>query len=245
MKRIILPALLVSNILVSKNVTPESIIISEETLEGFDPKRGMDEPEKAENDQVLTPIVYKKDSSAERFKMVDYNEMYNIYQVENIFQSLQQNPIKEEMLSKREVLSPEQDACAISESLLKEAKHHLGKRYVWGAVGPSRFDCSGFTSYVCKKNGITIPRTSIMQAKVGKKVSKKNLKAGDLIFFDTSKHHKGYVNHVGIYLGDHKFIHASSAKKKVMISSLDKAFYNNRFKWGRRVGQKQMSDTIE
>ncbi len=120
-------------------------------------------------------------------------------------------------------------------ALPKTAKKHLGKRYVWGATGPYRFDCSGFTSYVCKKNGVCIPRTSINQSKVGKYVSRGNLVAGDLIFFDTSKRRKGYVNHVGIYIGNNKFIHASSAKKKVVVTSLNKPFYKSRFKWGRRV----------
>jgi cell wall-associated NlpC family hydrolase len=120
-------------------------------------------------------------------------------------------------------------------ALPKLAKKHLGKRYVWGATGPYKFDCSGFTSYVCKKNGVCIPRTSINQSKVGKYVSRNNLIAGDLIFFDTSKRRKGYVNHVGIYIGNNKFIHASSAKKKVVVTSLNKPFYKSRFKWGRRV----------
>ena len=118
---------------------------------------------------------------------------------------------------------------------LASAKKQLGKRYVYGATGPRTFDCSGFTSYVCKKNGVCVPRTSINQSKVGKRVSRKNLKAGDLIFFDTSKRHRGYVNHVGIYLGNNKFIHASSAKRKVVITSLEKPFYKSRFKWGSRV----------
>ncbi|HHD72362.1 MAG TPA: NlpC/P60 family protein [Epsilonproteobacteria bacterium] len=244
MKRIILPALLFSNVLVSKNVVSESIFLSDDGLEALNPKAESDKPTEAKNDHALSPIVQRQNGLFDQHKEVDYTAMYKIYQVESIFQSLQQNPIEKRLLSKNAEGSAEQDPYALSESLLKEAKHHLGKRYVWGAVGPSRFDCSGFTSYVCKKNGITIPRTSIMQAKVGKKVSKKNLKPGDLIFFDTSKHHKGYVNHVGIYLGDHKFIHASSARKKVMISSLNKTFYNNRFKWGRRVGQKQMTDKV-
>jgi len=119
--------------------------------------------------------------------------------------------------------------------ILQEARNHLGKRYVWGAVGPKRFDCSGFTSYVCKKSGIAIPRTSIKQGKVGMKVRRQELKKGDLVFFDTSKRRRGYINHVGIYIGNQKFIHASSAKRKVVISSLNKSFYKARFKWGRRV----------
>ncbi len=121
------------------------------------------------------------------------------------------------------------------ERLLQEAKGHLGKRYVWGAIGPRRFDCSGFTSYVCRKSGIHIPRTSIKQGRVGKKISRRHLKKGDLVFFDTSKRRRGYINHVGIYIGGQKFIHASSAKRRVVISSLNKRFYKARFKWGRRV----------
>lgn len=124
-----------------------------------------------------------------------------------------------------------------SDSSLKlaSAKKQLGKRYVYGATGPRTFDCSGFTSYVCKKNGVCLPRTSINQSKVGKRVSRSKLKAGDLVFFDTSKRRRGYINHVGIYMGNNKFIHASSAKKKVVISSLEKPFYKARFKWGSRV----------
>ena len=115
-----------------------------------------------------------------------------------------------------------------------DAKKKLGKRYVWGASGTKNtYDCSSFTKYVYRKNGISIPRTSINQSKHGKYVKRKDLKKGDLIFFDTSKRRKGYVNHVGIYLGNNKFIHASSAKKRVVVSSLSK-FYAQRYKGARR-----------
>ena len=121
-----------------------------------------------------------------------------------------------------------------AKNIIRLAKTKLGRRYVWGAVGQrGTFDCSGFTNYVFKKNGINIPRTSINQSKYGKYVSRANLKKGDLIFFDTSKRRKGYVNHVGIYLGNGKFIHASSAKKKVVVSNLSK-FYGKRYKGARR-----------
>ena len=120
-------------------------------------------------------------------------------------------------------------------NIIKLAKTKLGKRYVWGAVGKGgTFDCSGFTNYVYKKNGIHIPRTSFNQSKYGAYVSRNNLQKGDLIFFDTSKRHKGYVNHVGIYLGNGKFIHASSAKKKVVITSLKKKFYSRCYVGARR-----------
>ncbi len=149
--------------------------------------------------------------------------------------------------SKRFILESEQEESTLlsflgqnnktcSPSLkLDAAKDQLGKNYVLGASGPYAFDCSGFTSYVCKANGVCLPRTSIEQSRVGKKIARNELKAGDLIFFDTSTRRRGYVNHVGIYLGDNKFIHASSSKKKVIITSLDSSFYKSRFKWGSRV----------
>jgi len=114
------------------------------------------------------------------------------------------------------------------------AKTKLGRRYVWGASGKrNTYDCSGFTKYVYKKTGITIPRTSLKQSRVGKHISKNKLKKGDLIFFDTSRRKKGYVNHVGIYLGNNTFIHASSTKKKIIISKLEN-FYLARYKGARR-----------
>ncbi len=124
----------------------------------------------------------------------------------------------------------------ITRRIIALAKQKLGRRYVWGATGQrNTFDCSGLTSYVCKMNGIKIPRRAIQQSKFGKPVKRSELQPGDLIFFDTSKHRRGYVNHVGIYIGHGKFIHASSAKKKVIITSLKKPFYSQRFKGARRV----------
>jgi len=114
------------------------------------------------------------------------------------------------------------------------AKTKLGRKYVWGASGTKNtYDCSSFTKYVYRNIGVNIPRTSINQSKFGKYVKRNELQKGDLIFFDTSKRRKGYVNHVGIYLGDNKFIHASSAKKKVVVSNLSK-FYGQRYKGARR-----------
>ncbi len=122
------------------------------------------------------------------------------------------------------------------EEIIETAKTFLGTKYVWAANGPDCFDCSGFTKYVYKKNGITIPRYSGHQAKVGIKVSFNELQKGDLVFFDTEHKFRGKVNHVGIYIGDNKFIHASSAKKKVIITSFNKKpFYKRRFLRGERV----------
>jgi len=118
----------------------------------------------------------------------------------------------------------------------RNAKSFLGTPYVWGATGPSKFDCSGFTQWVFRDAGINIPRISREQAKVGEYVRYENLQRGDMVFFDTKKHRTGKVCHVGIYLGNGDFIHASSSGKKVVIFNFnDKSFYKKRFLWGRRV----------
>jgi len=121
-------------------------------------------------------------------------------------------------------------------AVIRTAKRYLGHRYVWGAEGPNTFDCSGFTQYVYRKSrGVRLPRVSRKQAYYGKYVTRSQLRPGDLIFFDTSHRRRGYVNHVGIYIGNNMFIHASSARHRVVITSLNRPFYRARFMWGRRV----------
>jgi uncharacterized protein YgiM (DUF1202 family) len=110
----------------------------------------------------------------------------------------------------------------------------MGKSYRWGAEGPSSFDCSGFTTYVYKNAlGKSIPRTSSAQSRYGASVSKDQLQPGDLVFFDTDR--DGDVNHVGIYVGGGKFIHASSGAGKVTVSDLNGWYsQNGRYKGARR-----------
>ena len=139
---------------------------------------------------------------------------------------------KKNIVKKKEIIE-----ISTSKKIEKYAKEKLGQKYVWGATGPLTFDCSGFTQEVfLNTTGIKIPRVSRDQAKVGKYIEYANLKQGDMVFFDTEKKYSGKVNHVGIYLDNEKFIHASSAKKKIIITSFKKKpFYKKRFLWGRRV----------
>ena len=137
-----------------------------------------------------------------------------------------------------QTVNSEDDWLTISkeDEILQTARQFLGVKYIWAANGPSAFDCSGFTKYVFKKNGINLPRYSGYQATIGQKITFSELQKGDLVFFDTSKEFKKRVNHVGIYIGDHKFIHASSGGKKVIITSFDKKkFYKQKFLFARRV----------
>ena len=125
---------------------------------------------------------------------------------------------------------------AIKKDVEVTAKSLLGKPYVWGATGPNKFDCSGFTQKVFSKVGIKLPRNSRSQAKVGEYIDLHNLKRGDMVFFATNKKRPGYITHVGIYLSEGKFIHASSGGKRVMISSLKESnYYKHHFVLGRRI----------
>ncbi|CAA6807495.1 MAG: Invasion associated protein p60 [uncultured Sulfurovum sp.] len=133
-------------------------------------------------------------------------------------------------------LNKEWEAFTKEDEILETARKFLGVKYIWAANGPSAFDCSGFTKYVFKKSGISLPRYSGHQANIGKKIKFKDLEKGDLVFFDTEKKFTRRVNHVGIFIGNNKFIHASSAKKKVIITSFTKKkFYKNKFLYARRI----------
>ena len=122
------------------------------------------------------------------------------------------------------------------DKVLNFAHQQLGKPYVWGAQGPNSFDCSGLIYYVYKNAAnITLPRTSVEQSKFGTTVSKSNLKAGDLVFFDTNGPNNGAVSHVGIYAGEGQLIHASSSNKKIVKVNMETSYWNNTYVVAKRV----------
>ncbi|GGD95881.1 C40 family peptidase [Paenibacillus nasutitermitis] len=107
----------------------------------------------------------------------------------------------------------------------------IGVPYLTAGTTTKGFDCSGFTMYVFKKLGVSIPHASSSQSKLGKKVAKDDLIAGDLVFFNTNG--RG-ISHVGIYVGDGKFAHSSSSKG-ITISGLSDSYYIKRYVTARRV----------
>ncbi len=120
-------------------------------------------------------------------------------------------------------------------ALDKINKSNLGKRYVWAEEGPYCFDCSGLTYFTYGTMGIEIPRVAREQFKVGTPVARDQLQKGDLVFFDTGRYFTGRVTHVGIYIGNGKFEHASTAKRGVIISSLNNPYYKRRYLGARRI----------
>ncbi|CQR73089.1 Gamma-DL-glutamyl hydrolase precursor [Sporomusa ovata DSM 2662] len=119
--------------------------------------------------------------------------------------------------------------------IIKNAQKYMGVPYVWGGTTPAGWDCSGYTQYVMKESGITIPRTAAEQFNSGIAVNKNDLKIGDLVFFTT---YKAGASHVGFYMGDGKFIHASSVAKQVTINSLSEDYYTEHYIGARRYIQK-------
>ncbi len=117
----------------------------------------------------------------------------------------------------------------IRQQIVDYSKKLQGIRYVYGGSTTKGFDCSGFVSYVFKKHGITLDRTSRGMGKGGTPVKKADLQPGDLVFFDTNGGLNG-ITHVGIYIGSNKFIHASSyLNRKVTISSLGDKYYSKTY----------------
>lgn len=119
-------------------------------------------------------------------------------------------------------------------SIVSYAKKFLGIRYKWGGTTTKGFDCSGFVKYVMKNFGISLSRVSSAQAKNGTYIKKSNLLPGDLVFFDTNGG-SNRINHVGIYIGNGKFIQASSSHSGVAISSINSGFYAETYITARRV----------
>ena len=118
-------------------------------------------------------------------------------------------------------------------SLVRVALSQKGERYVAGASGPNRFDCSGFTMYVYKKaTGRYLPHYSGAQMRKAKRVSRKHLKPGDLLFFGP-----GGSQHVSMYIGKGKMIHATNPRSGVRIDSINMGYYKARYAGAGRIIQ--------
>lgn len=115
---------------------------------------------------------------------------------------------------------------------VKLAKKQMGKMYQWGGQGPDRFDCSGLVFYVYGNLGVSMPRVSEQQAKVGREIGRKELQPGDMLYFATSG---SSINHVGIYLGKAKFVHAPRKGMPVRTDSLNNGWWKQKYRGARRI----------
>lgn len=126
-------------------------------------------------------------------------------------------------------------AMVAGDSIIQAAQKALGTPYVWGGNSlTGGVDCSGLVQQVFKQFGIDLPRVTYEQIGVGASVGRSKLQAGDLVFFDTDRKKSG-PDHVGIYMGGGKFIHAPRPGKPVQIGSLTDEYYNSRLMGARRI----------
>ncbi len=123
---------------------------------------------------------------------------------------------------------------AAGDQIVSFARQYLGYRYVYGGTTPSTgFDCSGFIYYIYKSCGYSISRSLSAQANTGTAVSKSELQAGDIVFFNNTS--SGALGHVGIYIGNGTMIHAANSKRGVVTDTINSGYYNTYYYTARRI----------
>lgn len=122
-----------------------------------------------------------------------------------------------------------------ADELIGSAMGLLGVAYRYGGTSASTgFDCSGFMQHIFRRSmGLNLPRTSAEQAKMGVGVSRGELQPGDMVFFRTLG--RGRISHVGLYIGNDRFIHAPRTGKRIEITSLSNKYWNTKYAFARRV----------
>jgi cell wall-associated NlpC family hydrolase len=116
----------------------------------------------------------------------------------------------------------------LRKEIVRTAKRFIGIRYRWGGQSSSTgFDCSGLTMVAYRLNGLELPRSSRQQWKTGRPVYPDQLSKADLVFFATTGGER--VSHVGIYLGNNKFLHAPGSGRKIRMSSMSNKYYKSRY----------------
>ncbi|MEZ0369585.1 MAG: C40 family peptidase [Candidatus Sericytochromatia bacterium] len=119
------------------------------------------------------------------------------------------------------------------QEVVLSASQHLGLPYIWGGEDPNRgFDCSGLIKYTFEEFNVELPHRADLQYNYGEPVKKDELQPGDIVFFSTG----GYpIGHVGIYVGEGKFIHAPRRGRPISIDSITTGYFSARFVGARRI----------
>ncbi len=131
----------------------------------------------------------------------------------------------------RDIPASRDSSTATVRRVVQTSLRYTGVPYVFGGTSPSGFDCSGFTRYVFSQSGVYLPRTADEQFEVGRPVAYSRLQPGDLVFFST---YASGASHSGIYIGDDKFISATSSSG-VAITSMNSSYWGPRYVGARRV----------
>jgi cell wall-associated NlpC family hydrolase len=121
------------------------------------------------------------------------------------------------LVARTQNVSRAKQRITLAKNVVNTGKQYIGVHYCHGGISPRCFDCSGFTKFVYKKNGIYLPRTADAQLSRMKVISKKDAKAGDLVFFINRG---GYAYHVGIYIGNNRIMHSPKPGRRVKYENI-------------------------
>ena len=127
--------------------------------------------------------------------------------------------------------SPATDAAGAA--IARAAQSLIGSPYRYGGAGPEAFDCSGLVSYVHRQLGVLTPRTAAQQYASARSIPRADLQPGDLVFFRLS----GAVSHVGVYVGNGRFVHAPQSGERVREAGLEEEYFRNRYAGAGRLWQ--------
>jgi cell wall-associated NlpC family hydrolase len=123
---------------------------------------------------------------------------------------------------------------SFGQGVADQALSYRGMPYIRGASSPARgFDCSGLVYYVLRHHGLNPPRTAAGYRNYGTAVAKKDLQTGDILLFANT--YKRGISHVGVYMGNGKFVHAATSGTGVRVSSLNEAYYTRKYYGARRI----------
>lgn len=182
----------------------------------------------------------EKSSASVRFTSVENKDTSAFNNVSEEQPEFDEVPVEDypvntkEFVGKYEKMGSLSTALTTREKILFEIISYLDTPYKYGGVDRNGVDCSAFTQLVFQTSiGLDLPRTASQQFDLGDNISSENdLEFGDLIFFNTTR--RAYPGHVGIYIGENLFAHASRSLG-VTVSSLQSSYYKNRFVGGRRI----------
>lgn len=182
--------------------------------------------------RIKKALITQQNDSTQRFATdLEFTED----ELQEIILEDQSQPIRDmkEILLRRNNLDTLNSNPTYYEKFLMTVINYLGTPYKFGGTSRKGIDCSAFTQLIFQESlNIEIPRSTLQQIKIGKEVNREELQFGDLVFFNTRRRQN--PGHVGIYLWDDYFVHAST-KYGVIVSSMADGYYNRRFVGARRV----------